>query len=221
MDRKASWKQFIPFVLVTGGFLAFPFLVGLEDFSPDNAFMKYFYFIFLLFIMGFCLFEMVRLGLGEKRENKLLNGKVTATRTTATFISSKMKSKTQVNGRTVRSYHHIKFAYKDEYGAYRTYQTFKLYSPVEVQYLMAKQNFEVLVKGSEAVIVEDLNEYTIQRFFSERRAQGIYDNIGGHHLESNSIDGHIPVSPNAESGRYISGDNDNNYHDDGSGGNFF
>ncbi len=221
MRRRPAWTQLLPFVLVAAFFMAIPFLVGVEEFAKDNVMMRYFYFLFLLLIIGLCLFEMVRLGLGESRENRLLSGEVTATRTIATFISSKMKSKTQVNGKTVRSYHHIKFGYKDEYGVYRTYQTFKLYSPIEVQYLMTKQNFEVLVKGSVAVIVEDLNEYAIQGFFSERRAQGIYDNIGGHHLESHNIDGNLPVNPNEESGRYISGDNDNNYHDDGNNGGFY
>lgn len=198
MKRKASWTQFIPFVLVAGVFLSFPFLVGLEDFAPGNLLAKLFYFVFLLGIIAFCFFEMIRLGMGEGRENRLLSGKVTSTRTTGTFLESKVKSRTEVNGRIIRSYHHIRFSYKDEYGVYRTYQTHKIYNSKEVHYLRTKCNFDILAHGGVAVIVEDLNEYKMQDFYSKRRAEGIYDNIEDVHNERDNYFG-----------------NNGHFHDDG------
>lgn len=169
--RRPAWTHLIMFIVVATVLGVAPLLfMDASEFIARNGFLGYFYFGFCIFIGGACLIEMVRLYIGERRENRLLRGDESATRTKATFLNSKFKTSTEVNGRVTHSYHHVRYGYKDEYGNYVTRQSFKLYSPLEVEYLSSLGEFDVLMKGKVAVIVEDLDEQVIANYFNNRRS---------------------------------------------------
>lgn len=171
--RRPSWTHLIPFILVAGvlGLLPLAF-ISFENFVRMNGSLGYIYFGFAGFIGGLCLLEAIRLYIGESRENRLLRGDDNATRAKATFLNSQFKTSTNVNGRRVSSYHHVRYGYNDERGRFVSRTSFKLYNPLEIQYLQDLGEFDILMKGKVAVIVECLDEQVIADYYSNRGVSG-------------------------------------------------
>ena len=111
--RRPAWTHLIIFIIVPAILGTIPLLVmDGREFLTRNGFMGYVFFGFCFFICGICLIEMVRLYIGERRENRLLSGDEGAIRTKAIFLNHKVKTTTHVNGRMTHSYHHIRYSYK-------------------------------------------------------------------------------------------------------------
>ena len=170
--RRPAWTHLILFILVPAILGIIPLLVvDLEELFAVNGSLAYVYFGFVIFIGGISLIEMIRLFIGERRENNLLDRRDGATRTKATFLASHYKTSTQVNGRTTSVLHNVRFSYNDEKGRFVSRQSFKLYNPLEIQYLQDLVEFDILMKGNVAVIIEDLDPQVIADYYARKERE--------------------------------------------------
>ena len=158
------------------------FITGILVFDISNNLpivaIVYLGFSGLIFLLS--SIESFRLLIGEIKENRLIKGKIKSFKTTANFLYSKFKSEFQVKRRStiiyLKTHHQIKYSYIDENGISRTKMSYKVYSPKEIMYLKKLKTFDVLVNGKNAVIIEDLNNSTIDNFYNNETSDKIQNN---------------------------------------------
>lgn len=166
--RKPSWT--LPLMIEAISLILFIAGISLFDVSKNISMGAIVFLGFSGLIFLLCSLESFRLLVGESKENRLIKGKIKGVKTTANFLYSKFKSETQVRTgstntlRQLNTYYQIKYSYVDENGISRTKMSYKVYSPKEIIYLKSLGSFDILVRGKNAVIIEDLDDSTINNF---------------------------------------------------------
>lgn len=161
-NRRPAWTQEIFLLLIVGTLFTIPLFI--IDFPVDLKSVWGIYLGFSGFLLTITIIDMIRLFIGEYRENLLLKGKIKGTQTTGRFVFSKVK----VSG-SGGTHSHINFSYIDENGVERNRQSYRLYRNYEVAYLKDLDNIEVVCNGKIAVIIEDLSIEKINEFYCSRK----------------------------------------------------
>lgn len=166
---KPSWT--IPLIFSLA-FLFF-FIIGIWAFGSTKDFstkpLIFLSFAAILFIV--CLFATARMCIGETKENNLASGKEQGFKTTANFLRKilKVETRTRVGSKYspehISKYYQIKYTYLDENGISRTRTSYTIFSTREVYYLKDLGTFNIVAKGKNAAIIEDLSDETIDNFY--------------------------------------------------------
>lgn len=165
--------QTLPIVIIPGILGIVPlFFIGFKDMFRQAGPLAGVYFGIAGLIFGLGVFETIRRFVLEFLENRLLRRKEGATRLKAIVLQDGLgasNSNPIALGEKNRTFISINYSYTDTHGRFMSKYTYKLYTPLEKQYLSDLGEFDIVVSGRLSAIAEDLSEQVIRDFYENKK----------------------------------------------------